>query len=445
VVKVGLYVASICALALCGGIVLYGVAPGVPSDQVSTLATLACLALTAELLQFVLPRGARGSIAFIPYITTVLLVPSFSALVTVAVVKAIAEFAGKRERVRQVFNVAQLTLTICITILVYRGLGGVSLLGLKGLGIQQMTLRVGAAAFACFVCAFVVNTLIVSRVIGLSTGTRTLQVWREVHLSTIGLDILASPLVFVFAFIYAEWGWILAASFWMPILGIRQLHTTNLELEQTNRELLELMIKSIEARDPYTSGHSRRVHDYALIIARALGLPTKAVEEIGIAALLHDVGKIYDKYAPILMKDSRLSPEEWAIVKQHPVDGADLVATMTKLRDVVPAVRHHHENWNGTGYPDGLAGEVIPLASRVIMLADTLDAMTTKRPYRNPLTEEDVRDEFVRCRGQQFDPGMVDVLLGADFWTKIFPPNLADTRPSALTLLSDRKQRVKAL
>lgn len=443
--KVGLYVAAICALALGGGYILHGVTPGIPSDQISTLATLACLALTAELLAFVLPRGARGSIAFIPYIATVLLVPSFSALVTIGVVKAIAEFAGKRERVRQIFNIAQLTLTICATILVYRFLGGVSLLTLRGVGIQQMTLQVGAAAFACFVCAFVINTLIVSRVIALSTGARTLQVWREVHLSTIGLDILASPLVFVFAWLYTEWGPILAASFWMPILGIRQLHTTNLELEQTNRELLELMIKSIEARDPYTSGHSRRVHDYALIIARALGLNAKVVEEIGTAALLHDVGKIYDKYAPILMKESRLSPEEWAVVKQHPVDGAELVATMTKLRDVVPAVRHHHENWNGTGYPDGLAGESIPLASRVIMLADTLDAMTTKRPYRNPLSEEDVRDGFVRCRGQQFDPIMVDKLLSADFWSKIFPPNLADTRQSPLTLLSGRRKRASAL
>ena len=290
--NVRLYVATLCALALGGGYILHGVTPGIPIDHVSTLVTLACLALTAELLAFVLPRGARGSIAFIPYIATVLLVPSFSALVTVAVVKAIAEFAGKRERVRQIFNVAQLTLTICITILIYRSLGGVSLLTLQGAGIQQMTLRVGAAAFVCFVCAFVINTLIVSRVIALSTGARTLQVWREVHLSTIGLDILASPLVFVFAWIYAEWGPILAATFWMPILGIRQLHTTNLELEQTNRELLELMIKSIEARDPYTSGHSRRVQDYALTIARALGLSSKVVEEIGTAALLHDVGKI---------------------------------------------------------------------------------------------------------------------------------------------------------
>jgi len=411
----------------------------VPTDGIGTLVTLACLALTAELLAFVLPRGARGSIAFIPYIATVLLVPTFAALVTVAVAKAISEIAGKRERVRQVFNVAQLSVTICATILVYRALGGQSLLGLKDVPIQQITLIVGAPAFACFVCAFLVNTLLVSRVIGLSTSAGTLQVWREVHLSTIGLDILASPLVFVFAWIYAQWGPIVAAAFWMPILGIRQLNTTNLELEQTNRELLELMIKSIEARDPYTSGHSRRVHDYAVTIARTLGLSNKIIEEIGTAALLHDVGKIYDKYAPILLKESRLTPEEWAIVKQHPEDGAALVATMTKLRDVVPAVRHHHENWNGTGYPHGLAGEDIPLASRVIMLADTLDAMTSKRPYRDPLGEEDVRQEFLRCRGQQFDPSMVDRLLSADFWVKIFPPRM-DAR-SSLKLLSSSKRR----
>lgn len=436
------YVATVCALAICGGFFLYRLTPSVPPDGVGTLATLACLALTAELLAFVLPRGARGSIAFIPYIATVLLVPNFAALVTVALSKAISEFAGKRERVRQLFNVAQLSVTICATILVYRALGGQSLLEFKRVPIQEITLTVGAPAFACFVCAFLVNTLLVSRVIGLSTSVGTLQVWREVHLSTIGLDILASPLVFVFAWIYAQWGPILAASFWMPILGIRQLHTTNLELEQTNRELLELMIKSIEARDPYTSGHSRRVHDYALIIARTLGLRNRAIEEIGTAALLHDVGKIYDKYAPILLKESRLTPEEWAIVKQHPDDGAALVATMTKLRDVVPAVRHHHENWNGSGYPHGLRGEEIPLASRVIMLADTLDAMTSKRPYRDPLGEEDVRQEFLRCRGQQFDPAMVDKLLSADFWAKIFPPR-GDSRTS-LTLLPSQKRRRKA-
>lgn len=420
--RVRSYVGSICGVSLISAFALYQETPGIPTTAVATLATLGFLALTAELLAFVLPRGARGSVAFIPYMATVLLVPSFAALVTIAAVKTLAEIAGKRDRQRQIFNIAQLTFTFAITILIYRALGGVSMLRLHGLTIQAITMRVGAASFVAFVCSFILNTLVVSRVIGLSTGVSTLQVWRDVHLSTIGLDILASPLVFIFAWIYSQWGPILAAAFWMPILGIRQLHTTNLELEQTNRELLELMIKSIEARDPYTSGHSRRVKEYALQIARLLGLAATEIEKIGTAALLHDVGKIYDKYAPILAKESRLTPEEWAIIKEHPTDGAELIATMTRLRELVPAVRHHHENWDGSGYPDGLKGLDIPMASRIIMFADTFDAMTTKRPYRGPLEEADVRAELVRCRAKQFDPEITDRLLTSDFWRSLFPP-----------------------
>ena len=109
-----------------------------------------------------------------------------------------------------------------------------------------------------------------------------------------------------------------AAALWVPILGLRQVHRTNLELEQTNEELLELMVKSLEARDPYTSGHSRRVQQYSTIIARAIGLSEKQIEQISMAALLHDVGKIYEKYAAVLSKQDKLTPEEWAIIQDHP-------------------------------------------------------------------------------------------------------------------------------
>jgi putative nucleotidyltransferase with HDIG domain len=444
-VNVRAYVGVICGASLISAAALYWATPGMPTTSVATLVTLGCLAITAELLAFVLPRGARGSVAFIPYMATVLLEPSFAALATIAIVKAIAEVAGKRELQRQVFNTAQLVFTFAATILVYRTLGGVSMLSLKGLGIQEITFRVGPASFVAFVCSFVLNTLVVSRVIALSTGGSTLEVWRDVHLSTIGLDILASPLVFIFAWIYSQWGPILAAAFWMPILGIRQLHTTNLELEQTNRELLELMIRSIEARDPYTSGHSRRVKEYAIQIARLMGFDALTIDKIGTAALLHDVGKIYDKYAPILAKEARLSPEEWAIIKEHPVDGANLIATMTRLRELVPAVMHHHENWDGTGYPSGLKGSDIPLASRVIMFADTFDAMTTKRPYRGPLGEAEVRSELVRCRGKQFDPEITDRLLTSDFWRTLFPPSGRRTpTPRFLSLIGSKTERTLA-
>src|SRR5262249_30487535 len=161
---------------------------------------------------------------------------------------------------------------------------------------------------------------------------------------------------FSFAWVYARFGAIAAATCWVPILGLRQVYKINLELEKTNEELLELMVKSMEARDPYTSGHSRRVQHYSTLIARALGLDEREVSLAGRAALLHDVGKIHEKYGPILAKTDRLSPEEWAVIQAHPVDGANLVSTMTRLRDIVAPIKHHHENWDGTGYPLGLAG-----------------------------------------------------------------------------------------
>ena len=390
---------------------------------------------------FLLPRGASGSISFIPYMTAVLVVPNFAALAAIPAVRLVAEIAKKREPRKAIFNVAQLTLAYSLSIIIYNKLGGTSFAHLHSMTIAQTTLAVGLPMLVAYSATFATNTLLVSCVIALSTGERTLRVWRETNNSTIGLDILASPLVFAFAFVYAHYGPMIASLLWLPILGLRQMNTTNLELAQTNRELLELMIKSIEARDPYTSGHSRRVKEYAVHIARLIGLSATEVEKIGTAALLHDVGKIYDKYAPILLKQDRLTPQEWAVIKEHPNDGANLIATMTRLRELVPAVRHHHENWDGTGYPEGLKGEDIPLASRVIMFADTFDAMTTKRPYRGPMGEEEVRSELIRCRGRQFDPDITDRLLASDFWRTIFPPvDRAVRTPRLMRLISSERR-----
>jgi putative nucleotidyltransferase with HDIG domain len=200
------------------------------------------------------------------------------------------------------------------------------------------------------------------------------------------------------------------------------------ELEQTNRELLELMVAAIEARDPYTSGHSRRVAEKARVIARAIGLREREVDRIAAAALLHDVGKIHEVFGPILSKPGRLSPEEQVIMRTHPVKSAELAATVTQLRDVVPLIRHHHENWDGTGYPDGLKGDGIPLGSRIIMFADTIDAMTTDRPYRAALDALSVRKELMRYRGTQFDPQICDALLRSTEYSKLF--TVADTKDS---------------
>jgi putative nucleotidyltransferase with HDIG domain len=432
------FVQLVCILACSAAVMLRLTAPTNGDFEFATIGTLAILALLAELMVFLLPQGATGSISFIPYIATLVLVPNFAALIAIGLTNSIAEIAKKRGSLKILFNSAQLVLSYALGIALYRAVGGVSLLAIREQSISEITTHIGLPLTVAYVFVFMVNTLLVSRVIAISTNVRTVQVWRANSASTVGLDILALPLVFFFAVVYAKWGPMIASLLWLPILGVRQLNTTNLELAQTNRELLELMVKSIEARDPYTSGHSRRVREYAIRIARLLGITPGEVEKIGTAALLHDVGKIYDKYAPILAKEERLSPEEWAIIKEHPVDGANLIATMTKLRELVPAVRHHHENWDGTGYPSGLREMEIPLASRIIIFADTFDAMTTERPYRGALGEDVVRAEIRRCKGRQFDPEIADRLLASDFWGWLFPPGDRAKAPSSQLRLVSR-------
>lgn len=298
------------------------------------------------------------------------------------------------------------------------------------------TRNVGIAALVAVAFSFLTNTSLACGYLALRHEERFERLWRETVLPTLGMDLLAGPIVFIFAWLYTAHGAIAAAALWVPLLGLREVQKVNVELRRTNEELLQLMIKSIEARDLYTSGHSRRVQRYSMIIARGLGLPESSIELVGKAALLHDVGKIYEKYAPILRKADKLSAEEWSTMQEHPKDGADLVATMSGLREIIPAILHHHENWDGTGYPDGLSGERIPLAARIISFADTIDAMTSERPYRRPLTDVQVRAEIIRCRGRQFDPAIADRLISEAVWHSLFqPPKRVSTPSRALKLI----------
>jgi putative nucleotidyltransferase with HDIG domain len=287
---------------------------------------------------------------------------------------------------------------------------------------------------------FVVNAFLLSAVIAVSEGSGFFHVWRQTVKASVSYDLLSAPVVYLFAWVYVSAGITGTFALCIPVIGVRQLYKTNSELERINQELLELMVKAIEARDPYTSGHSRRVAHYSQLIARAIGLSGQQVERVRIAALLHDVGKIHEIYAPLLQKPEKLTPAEWEIMQGHPIKSAELVMTVSHLADVVLPVRHHHENWDGSGYPDGLSGEQIPIASRIVLFADTIDAMTTDRPYRKALGEAQVRAELIKYRGKQFDPFICDKLLASAMFGLLFapgqrvptPPSHAVPRPRAL-------------
>jgi putative nucleotidyltransferase with HDIG domain len=183
-------------------------------------------------------------------------------------------------------------------------------------------------------------------------------------------------------------------------------------LEQNALEAVETLNATVDARDPYTAGHSQRVQEIALAIADELGIASKDREAIALAGLFHDIGKLGVPDA-ILTKPAKLTQQEYELMKQHPTDGANIVAKFSRLQGAVPMIRHHHERWDGAGYPDRLAAQDIPLGARIVGLADAWDAMTTDRPYHRALERHEAERELHDNRGTQFAPEVVDAFFRA--------------------------------
>ena len=202
----------------------------------------------------------------------------------------------------------------------------------------------------------------------------------------------------------------LVASIGSQIAVAIENYRLNLDVERTYVETIMALALAVEAKDPYSAGHSKRVGFYATQIGEAMGLDEETLRTLNDAGILHDIGKIGIK-DEILLKPSSLTPDEEKIMQQHSVIGEAIVKPVRSLQKVVALVRHHHERFDGTGYPSGLKGEAIPLGARVLAVADTWDAMITDRPYRKRLSAEDAKLELKRCAGRQHDPAVVDAFL----------------------------------
>jgi putative nucleotidyltransferase with HDIG domain len=189
-----------------------------------------------------------------------------------------------------------------------------------------------------------------------------------------------------------------------------RLAESNRLLEESALEAVESLNATVDAKDPYTAGHSQRVQRIAVALGEELGLGREQLDILRFAGLFHDIGKIGVPDA-ILTKPDRLTELEYEIVKRHPEDGARIVGRLHRLHAAVPAVLHHHERWDGRGYPHGLRGDGIPLEAAIVGLADAVDAMTTDRPYSCARTLEDATEEVVRNRGTQFAPAVVDAYV----------------------------------
>lgn len=360
--------------------------------------------------------GSTSSLDFVPQLAAVLLVGPAGAIAIAAISETLSEiFFYKKPSYKKVFNTSQVVLSVAAAGLVYTAFDGVS--SLTEFDFEQNFPRFIVAIIAYFA----VNTLAVSYVVAIAETQPVIETWRRMTGGLIVFDFVMSLLGVGVALLYVEFGWIVLVLTVIPLFGLRYSYGTNFELKSLNADLLRLMVKTIEAQDPYTSGHSVRVSDSGRRISLAMGLKARDMRIVETAALLHDIGKIDVAYSEILRQKGPLSDEQRDLIRAHPDRGVDILESVRSLNsEVLRCVRHHHERWDGKGYPSGLRGEDIPIGSRIIMVCDTIDAMTTARPYRAPLPLAVVREELIKHRGTQFDPKVVDTVLSGGILETIF-------------------------
>ncbi|HSF80666.1 MAG TPA: diguanylate cyclase [Anaerolineales bacterium] len=302
-------------------------------------------------------------------------------------------------------------------------------------GVSLSEFRPGIQFLLCLVAAAIVyfcTTILIALGMSYDLGTPLKDIWLE-HFSWLapyygGIGMLAYALMFS----YQIAGWMGTAVILVPLLLLRlsqkqyidktravvnQLRDKNMALEKSaeeigklNEGLLDTLAEVVDLRDPHVLGHSRQVARYAALMARNLGLHPKQVELVRKAGLLHDIGKLGISET-ILFKPGPLTPQEYVVVKEHVVMGADLLKTSNHLDQLIPIIRHHHERYDGKGYPDGQKGKEIPLEARILGVADAVEAMASDRPYRRGLTYQEIVEELTRNAGSQFDPQVVEAFV----------------------------------
>jgi putative nucleotidyltransferase with HDIG domain len=379
--------------------------------------TLMLIAYASEALAFYLGSGVilGSSIAYLPFLACLVLFPPAVAVPAIAIAVAGSSiYPNRRPRRTAVFNVSQAILAASVSGALFDFLFPIG------------TIHTAPAilpAFAVLTIVFLLtNMALVAGAISLLKGKRFNLVLAEV----IGLKggnlvhgLLSSPIALLIVLLYDNAKTLGIVLFLLPLLLVRYSFANNVALQKDNNDIIKVLIKAIETRDPYTSGHSLRVATLAVAIAEDLGLSRQKIDDVEVAALLHDVGKIDPSFSAVIRKPYDLSAEERALIQTHAAIGADLLLNLKSVKPpIVAAVRHHHERMDGGGYPDGLVGDAIPLPARIIMLCDSIDAMLSDRPYRKALPLDRVRQELVRCAGDQFDAEIVKVVLQKDTLTK---------------------------
>ena len=403
-----------------------------PPADILGLALFALLSILAELFSvelFVTSRGSRVSVSSVVALASIVAFGPLAGALThtlAGLITPIPALLKKDNRngsraswlQRAAFNTG-----MWVTAAAYAGAVYFLLGGKTGTITDLASL---SALLAAAITDVVINLAILAGILAVQTGRRPYEIWKQEFSWSMPITILVGALGgAALAWAYQLLGILGVVVIFLPVLSTgysfrlyvfktkgytEKLERLNRELDEANLGLLATLGEVIDAYDIYTYGHSTQVAVYADTIGEQLGLSQQEREQLIKAALVHDIGKV-GITETIIGKQGPLSDEEYNIIKRHPIIGSEIIGQMKGMQDLVPLVRHHHERWDGKGYPDGLEGEQIPLSARILALADSLDTLCSDRPWRPTRSFKEVLQEILLCSSTQFDPRVVNAFL----------------------------------
>lgn len=399
------YIAFITLIALS---LLYYLFKKYAINDYTLLIVFSLLSAIAETYLILLPKIGGVSVSFAIGFSAILLTnPLYAAIISAASVAFRCPYVDGKGRVhilnnpfyKTVFNISQYIISF--------GIAGISYLyadTLFDVGYDFFNPVAGSISLIVYI---LLNTFFMSQLMSILLKEKLLYIWKGNFFSMMINVLLVGLLGIVLAFAYHAYGFGGLLLFFIPLLLARYTFKLYLDMRRNYFETMNVLVRAIEANDPYTSGHSLRVSIYSEAIARELGLPQNKIDMIKSAALLHDIGKIgIDKN--ILNKNGKLEKDEFDTIKSHPEIGATIISDMSYLSNLSDIIKHHHERNDGKGYPDGLDHDSIPLETSILTIADSFDAMTTDRPYRLALSLDDALNELKLNSGTQFNPDIID-------------------------------------
>jgi hypothetical protein len=379
--------------------------PGAKIDSWVPVLWWLAFSIAADLSPIVLP----GSNAYITvtsaldYAAIVVFGPVVAAMIsTVSTVATSLTTKHKTAPHKILFNASLFIVTINLAGWAFRLAGGEVTPEIRELVVPMA---------ACGITYFLADTFGVSTIVALSQGISAWRVWQRTYLWTTITHLVGFvPLGAIIVVIFLHIGIPGVALFLVPLMLARYSFRLYTDMRQVHFDTVRALTSAIDASDPYTRGHSERVTHYSVAIAREMRLSERRIEAIEYAGFLHDMGKV-GIHHDILTKPSSLTDEEWKTMREHPAIGARIVSDLDFLQGAREVVLYHHERYDGTGYPEGLKGERIPLEARIAKVADAFDAMMSNRPYRSSLGLEKSIKELENGKGTEFDPKVVDAFL----------------------------------